>query len=523
MTPTPATTAPNRMGQGIDGTQAAQEILKTDDIPIVFLSSHTEPEMVEKTEKITSYGYVVKNTGITVLTASIKMAFKLHSANQALRQANESLSLAQEASQSGAWNWDILHSTFDWSPAFRKLFGMPPDAVAGFESWTQALHPEDREIAGRRIQESIDNHTNLINDYRIVLPGGAVRWIRAVGKTYYDGNRPLRMSGLCMDITVQKQVEESLYESRALLQSYFDNLPALFFVKDLTGKVISVNKAFEVAFGLPSAQLLGKTDDDFYPPAEAETIRANDRFVAQTGTALQFEEPTPLADGPHIFLSTKFPIRSAAGDITAIAGVSFDITDWKRAEDALLESREAFRGYFNMGTVGMCVTSPEKGWVEVNDHLCNMLGYTRAELSCLTWAELTHPEDLYADIALFNQVTAGERDAYELDKRFIRKDGQVVYTILYVACQRRPDGTVNHFLASLVDITARKRAEEALRQALHEKEVLMRELQHRVKNSLNTVPMPVVVKTREYDEEFYKAMGGGVSLGDVQNAIDEIF
>src|SRR6056297_2653485 len=93
------------LGSGIDGTQPAAEILKHKDIPIVFLSSHTEPEVVEKTEKITSYGYVVKNSGIVVLDASIKMALKLFQAkmnekikDKSLQDANNLINTAFDSS-----------------------------------------------------------------------------------------------------------------------------------------------------------------------------------------------------------------------------------------------------------------------------------------------------------------------------------------------------------------------------------------------------------------------------------------
>ncbi len=131
----------------------------------------------------------------------------------------------------------------------------------------------------------------------------------------------------------------------------------------------------------------------------------------------------------------------------------------------LRESEEAFKGYFNMGTVGVCVTSPEKGWIAVNDCLCRMLGYPKEELLRLTWADITHPDDLAVDVALFQQVLAGERDAYEMEKRFICKDGRIISTLLYVTCQRNPDRTVRHVLASLVDITAQKLIEEALQES----------------------------------------------------------
>ncbi|HSN23283.1 MAG TPA: diguanylate cyclase, partial [Methylomicrobium sp.] len=110
----------------------------------------------------------------------------------------------------------------------------------------------------------------------------------------------------------------------------------------------------------------------------------------------------------------------------------------------------------------MCVTSPERGWIEANDHLCQMLGYSKEELTRSTWGELTHPDDLDADLKLFNQVLAGERDSYQLEKRFIRKDGATVYTTLFVTCYRDPDGVVRYILGSLVDITERKQVEEIM-------------------------------------------------------------
>jgi DNA-binding NarL/FixJ family response regulator len=88
------------LGGGIDGTQAAEAILKERDIPIVFLSSHTDPEVVGKTEKITSYGYVVKSSSMTVLDASIKMAFKLFAARMEAKQRDESLRASEKSTAS---------------------------------------------------------------------------------------------------------------------------------------------------------------------------------------------------------------------------------------------------------------------------------------------------------------------------------------------------------------------------------------------------------------------------------------
>ncbi|WP_207688121.1 two-component regulator propeller domain-containing protein [Desulfonema limicola] len=130
----------------------------------------------------------------------------------------------------------------------------------------------------------------------------------------------------------------------------------------------------------------------------------------------------------------------------------------------LQENEEKFRSYFNMSTVGMCITSPEKGWIEMNDRISSMLGYSKNELASLTWSELTHPDDLDADLLLFAKIMSGEIEFYELDKRFIRKDGTVIYTSIYVSCQRHPDKSVCRMLVSIIDISERKKAEELIKE-----------------------------------------------------------
>jgi len=114
----------------------------------------------------------------------------------------------------------------------------------------------------------------------------------------------------------------------------------------------------------------------------------------------------------------------------------------------------------------MAVTSPTKGWVEANDQLQRMLGYTLDELRPITWAELTHPDDIEADVQQFERMLAAEIDNYTLDKRFIRKDGEIVYTNLNVACIRAETGDVLNVLASFQDITERKKMDDDLHERI---------------------------------------------------------
>ena len=116
--------------------------------------------------------------------------------------------------------------------------------------------------------------------------------------------------------------------------------------------------------------------------------------------------------------------------------------------------------FFDLPFVGMSITSPvTKRWTHVNDRLCDMLGYTREEMMGLTWAELTHAEDLATDVAEFERVLTGENDGYQMDKRFLRKDGSCLYATIDVKVVRQENGEVALFVATIQDITARRRME----------------------------------------------------------------
>ncbi|HKH20330.1 MAG TPA: PAS domain S-box protein, partial [Gammaproteobacteria bacterium] len=145
-----------------------------------------------------------------------------------------------------------------------------------------------------------------------------------------------------------------------------------------------------------------------------------------------------------------------------------EITDHKRIEERLRKSEKRFRSYFELGLIGMAITSPTRGILEVNDVICEILGYERSELIQMTWAEIAHPDDLAAEAAQFSRVMAGEIDGYSMDKRWIRKDGKVIYSTISVKCLRRADGSVDYFVALLQGITERKHAEKTLRESREE-------------------------------------------------------
>jgi PAS domain S-box-containing protein len=133
-------------------------------------------------------------------------------------KTNERLKLAFTASNSGSWDWDIENNIFYFSEELRKLFGMDPSEFPSLELWKKILHPDDLLPAEKTLQESLLNKKQYINQYRIVLPDNQIRWIQSVGITTYDGDRPLRLIGLAIDITDRKLIEHQILDFNETLE-----------------------------------------------------------------------------------------------------------------------------------------------------------------------------------------------------------------------------------------------------------------------------------------------------------------
>jgi len=333
-----------------------------------------------------------------------------------------------------------------------------------FKPFIEFIHPEDREMVyGYYKKRTAGEDVPSNYTFRARRRDGAVKWV-AAHAALVDWEGDSATLNFLSDITDQKRATEALRESEDKYSSLFEHLQDAVLLTRPDGSIIEANKA--------ACEMFGRSVDELRAVGRTAIVDETDPCLkvameerARTGrtraeiTMLRANGEKFLAD----FTSTIFIDMNGQQKTSMIVR---DITERKKAADALRNSEARFRSYFELPLIGIAITSPEKGWLEGNDRLTAILGYPWQELKNMNWADLTHPDDLAADVEQFNRVLAGEIESYMLEKRFIRKSGAVIWTSLAAGCVRKKDGAVDYFVALLEDITERKESLNRLRKSL---------------------------------------------------------
>ena len=195
--------------------------------------------------------------------------------------------------------------------------------------------------------------------------------------------------------------------------------------------------------------------DLIHPDDRPAVSQAITRTVNQ-GAPYDVEFRTIHQDGSrHWVMGKGKAFSDKAGQAARMLGVNMDITDRKQAEERL-------RSYFELPLIGMAITSPDRLFVEVNQKLCDILGYSMDQLTGMSWVDVTHPDDVAENIRLLDETLKGKTEGYVMDKRFIHHDGHMVYTSISERCARRADRTVDYLALIVQDITQRKQAEDRM-------------------------------------------------------------
>ena len=384
-------------------------------------------------------------------------------AEEATRVAREWLGIALRAAHAGTWDWDVPTGTLTWSPEFLELFGLSPGVTPSFETWLAALHPDDREPAMEKINQSVRDHSSLWNEYRIILPGGDVRWIGAGGSAVYkETGEPLRMSGVCIDITERKRAEEALRQSEEKFRTLLENVPDLILVHR-DGIILYVNPAITQTMGFTPDEILATSIFDHIAPEYSEPVAASLGTRTTTGQREPYEIEVFSRSGERRTVVVRATMVEFGGS-PAILNVLTDITERKQAEEALRETEERYKSLYERSLDCVYLTDITGNFIDANQSALTLLGYTRDEITTLNFSSLLTPDQLASALRINQEIITTGVQSKSTEYRVRRKDGgyvDIVTTASLVYLKGKPYAVqgIAH------NITERKKVEEALRQS----------------------------------------------------------
>ena len=346
------------LGIGINGPETAKSILKMLNIPIVFLSSHTEPETVETTEKITSYGYVVKNSGITVLDASIKMAFKLFDANIELvkSEIKQKSLISNITDVIGITDAEGIVKYI--SINIEKLFGLQTGDVIGEKVW-RWVHPDDLAYVMKEflVLFEADNLTKTI-EFRFKGADENFKMLEVTAANLL--NDPV-INGILYnfhDITGRRQAEDALKESESNYRQLFENSPAAIYRIDFkNGKILKANDVFCKYYGCSREEIASLNPYNILTEESKRIFQERLKKISsgeEVPEIVEYEVVNKNGNKWFLQLHNK-NIYNADGHVIASDVVAHDITDSKRIETELRSKSALFEALVNSSIDGIII------------------------------------------------------------------------------------------------------------------------------------------------------------------------
>ncbi|MGB9938144.1 MAG: PAS domain S-box protein [Methanobacterium sp.] len=375
----------------IDGIETAEIIKEQFDIPVIYLTAHSDKSTYERAKLTEPYGFITKPINPEGLNGSIETALYKHKLDQKLAESEIK---------------------------FRSLFSSIIEGVAIYES----IHDSYNKIVDFIVLDVNPAYESILGIKRSEVIGQKV--------TILHGSNKLPYMETFIKVAESRQPES--------FESYLESIDKYF---DIT--VTSIEN--------------GKFATFFQDITESK--RAEEKKQEVLEEVQQFAEELEVSNEELQAITEELQVVNEElrqqGD--ELIKLNYD----------LRESEERFRSFYELPLIGIAITSPEKGWIQANDKICDILGYSHEELYNISWDEITYPDDLDKDLEQFNRVLNGYIDGYNIEKRFIRKDGSVVFTYISVGCIRNEDNSVKYFVVLIDDISEIKKVEEGLNESEH--------------------------------------------------------
>ena len=394
-----------------------------------------------------------------------------------LKKLNQIYESTNEIARVGGWESDLLTRKLIWTDVTKDIHEVERDYEPTIEDGIEFFEEGwSRNKLISIFTKAIEQGIPFDDELKIITATGREVWVRGFGQPVMENGKCIRIYGAFQDITDKKQQELDYQLSKERFETIYNNSSVgIVLISAVTGKVLMANPATFDMFGF-SDQDMGLMGNISY----RETIHPDDLAMAQS-----YRERLTSGEISNYVMESRFFTKSGAiiwcrVNTSMVCGMRpqdnliitqiEDITISKRLEEVATENSTRFISAFEYSPNGMALVGLDGTWLMVNETLSQMLGYNREEFLKLTFQDMTHYEDLAADLELLNETVENKRNTYSIEKRYIHKDGSIVYGLLNVSLIRDAEQNPQYFISQINDITQRVEAEQELQESLHELE-----------------------------------------------------
>jgi PAS domain S-box-containing protein len=499
--------------QGMDGFETAKHVRgreRSRHTPIVFLSAYDDNRLpVEEAYSLGAVDYLVKPVSPVILRAKVTGFVELFRKTEQVQQQAEQLrqlerreferKLAEENARFRAlteYSSDAVTLISPTgivqyaAPSVRRVLGYEPDEYVG-RSGFELVHPDDQAWVGVRLAELVAAPGGTVTvEMRAAHKDGSWRWVECVGTNLLAEPAVKAVVVNFRDVTARRRAIDALRESEERIRTLSDNLPhgaiyQLIVDREGRGGFTYFSAGVEKLFGVTPEEATRDpmTIYGLIHPQDLPGLRAAEAAALAALAPFDCEFRQGRRPGGFVWVHCRSAPRLLPDGRTIWDGVLLDVTDRKKAEQASHESEERFRRLFEADIIGVGISDAAGAWLEANDELLRMVGYSREELGAgkVRWLDMTPARFLPLDEqGVAEARRRGSCTPYE--KEYIRKDGSPVPIL--IGYTRLQSGGQERFLCFVLNLTPQKRVEAALKAADRRKDEFLAMLAHELRNPL---------------------------------------
>ncbi len=437
-------------------------------------------------------------------------------ADDALRLSQARLTEAQRIAHVGSWELDLVTDRLAWSDEIFRIFEI--DAVrfgASYEAFLATIHPDDRDAVNRAYTGSVANRTPYELVHRLRMADGRIKWVRERCETSYNATgEPLRSVGTVQDITAQAEIECKLREERNFSAAIYDSTPALVIVHDRHGRIVRFNDNAAQAAGYRKEELVGQHAWELLMGSPEDRRDVQARYAALASMSCEQALERFGSSVTRTWRRRDGGLREIAWNLAYLpdengmvayqVACGYDITDRRVAEAVQRDADRRMRAFMDDMPALIAHFDMEQRFLYANRTYGEFFGIDPRAIVGATLAQAIGEENARFARPHFERLVAGEHVNYEGPR--VKRDGRIGYVRCTAVPEFGEDGRQRGFFVLTADDTARKQAEDRIRAALAEKDVLLKEIYHRVKNNLQVVSSLLNMQERGVADEGMKAL-----------------